>query len=304
MKKFKISLLIILSLLTMLSLFACNDDTPKDTNAPVVYHTVTFDTTGGSDIAPVIVQTGYALSEPARPMRSGYIFAGWDYSGKAWSFESDKVTSDITLSATWIDAGTVYDCLPIDGGVCVSGVKRTFEVMDVPSVISGQTVLAIGDGVFEDTNSNKTNKITVPDTVTSIGKNAFRNCEDVEIKINGALTFVGEAAFAGCNKLSAVAFGDGITTIPPQAFGSCASLKKIALPDSVTLIDENAFEECTSLSTLTLGASLAEIADSAFVDCDALENVSYNGSEADFDKIQIKGGNTALKTAQITFSKD
>ena len=66
---------------------------------------VTFDSDGGSSIAPVTVKKGDKISAPEIPEKSSkdceYEFLGWYYGGVAWDFENDTVEGDITLVAQW-----------------------------------------------------------------------------------------------------------------------------------------------------------------------------------------------------------
>ncbi len=304
MKKLKICFATLLSLLTILSLFSCKTPTPADTSAEVIYYTVSFSNVGKEQLSPRKVLQNSSLSAPPSPTRDGYIFSRWTYGGKEWDFSTDKVTSDITLTAEWIDAGTVYEYERIGDGLQITAVKKILEVQQIPSVIGGLPVLAIADEVFADTSAEKTAKITVAESVTSIGKNAFRNCEDVEIVVDGDISSLGEGAFAGCNKLSKISLGSGLEAIPVQAFSTCSSLASIVISDAVKLIDENAFEDCTALRTLTVGAATERIADSAFIGCDALDIVKFNGNEQQFKKITIEGGNTAFELAEKKYMKD
>ncbi|MEG0260627.1 MAG: InlB B-repeat-containing protein [Lysinibacillus sp.] len=65
---------------------------------------VTFNTAGGSPIAPLSVLYNEPVSEPTRPTRNGYTFGGWyteDSFATAWKFATDKVPGDMTLYAKW-----------------------------------------------------------------------------------------------------------------------------------------------------------------------------------------------------------
>ncbi len=304
MKKLKISVAVLLSLMTLFTLLSCKDKTPADTNAEVIYYTVSFSTAGGSQVPEQrVLKDGYAQM-PENPTRDGYIFSRWVAGGKEWNFDTQKITSDITLSAEWIDAGTVYSYENVGEGVAITGVKRNLDIMDVPSVIGGLRVIAIGDEAFAGTDAGKTSRINVAASVVTVGKNAFRDCEDVEINVGGALIGIGEGAFLYCNKLERITLGEGLREISFQAFGSCSSLKTVVMPDSVTVINESAFEDCTSLVEVTLGSSLVTVDNSAFARCDALDKVKYNGTEAEFDKITVEKRNDALKSADIIFLKD
>ena len=66
--------------------------------------TITFDSRGGSDIAPQNQMYGELLTVPEDPTREGYEFTGWyvDYAcDDAWNEAEDIIESDITLYAGW-----------------------------------------------------------------------------------------------------------------------------------------------------------------------------------------------------------
>ncbi len=82
------------------------DDNQIQTSAeenPTIYRTVTFDSNGGSEVAPVKVEHAYRVAEPEAPTRPGYTFKGWNKEGsqQAFDFVNEVVTSDITLVAQW-----------------------------------------------------------------------------------------------------------------------------------------------------------------------------------------------------------
>ena len=67
------------------------------------YHTLTFDTMGGSTIAPVRVRHGLTVAKPADPTRFGYWFGGW-YTTTNYTTEynfATPLTADITIYAKW-----------------------------------------------------------------------------------------------------------------------------------------------------------------------------------------------------------
>ena len=80
----------------------------KDTTIAVRFgnYTVQFDSKGGSTVEPVAVEAGGKLTAPTAPTWSGYTFQGW-YKDEGltipWDFDTDVVTSDITLYAKWTE---------------------------------------------------------------------------------------------------------------------------------------------------------------------------------------------------------
>ena len=61
-------------------------------------YTITFDTNGGSEIAPITQDYGTAITAPADPTREGYTFIGWDT-----EIPTTMPAENITLKAKWKD---------------------------------------------------------------------------------------------------------------------------------------------------------------------------------------------------------
>lgn len=67
------------------------------------FHTLTFDTMGGSKIAPETVRHGLTVAKPADPVYGGFLFDGW-YTDKTFRHRYDfstPLTEDITIYAKW-----------------------------------------------------------------------------------------------------------------------------------------------------------------------------------------------------------
>lgn len=87
------------------------------------------------------------------------------------------------------------------------------------------------------------------------------------------LTAVGDLAFYGCDKLTAVVLPDSVTRVGEYAFAECAGLAMLDL-GSVRSVDECAFSECVSLKALRLPASLESIGMKAFYRCESVNTVT------------------------------
>lgn len=81
----------------------------NDDDNPQQMFTVTFDSQGGSEVKSQQVPSGGKATKPADPTKADASFGGWytgtDYA-KAWNFDTDAVTSDMTLYAQWNTASS------------------------------------------------------------------------------------------------------------------------------------------------------------------------------------------------------
>jgi uncharacterized repeat protein (TIGR02543 family) len=88
----------------MLFMVGCSEDeTPITGNK----FTVSFNSNGGSSVSSREVNENALVTKPADPTKDGHTFAGWYKEAglnNAWNFSSDRVTSNITLYARWVEA--------------------------------------------------------------------------------------------------------------------------------------------------------------------------------------------------------
>ena len=144
---------------------------------------------------------------------------------------------------------------------------------------------------------------TIPDSVTSIGYDAFYNCKSLtSVTIPDSVTSIGEYAFYNCTSLTSVTIPDSVTSIGKYAFCDCSSLTSVTIPDSVTSIVGSAFAGCTSLTNVTIPDSVTSIGDWAFSGCRSLTDVYFTGTESAWNSIAIGIANDALENANIHYN--
>ena len=104
----------------------------------------------------------------------------------------------------------------------------------------------------------------------------FNGCTSLKkVVIPEDAVTIGPRAFDNCHNLENVIISEGIDAIEEYAFSGCYSLKSITIPNSVTEIGEFAFRSCTALENITFSEdiSLTQIGEYAFSNCESLKNI-------------------------------
>ena len=91
--------------------------------------------------------------------------------------------------------------------------------------------------------------VTIPNSVTCIGRYSFANCDLTSVTIPNSVTSIDAGAFDGCSSLTSLTIPDGVKTIGGVAFQSCLGLKSVTISNSVTEIGYWAFNNCPNLTT-------------------------------------------------------
>ena len=108
----------------------------------------------------------------------------------------------------------------------------------------------------------------LPENITKIAKEAFKDCKDLEsVELPANLEEIGESAFEECKKLKAIKIPPKITVLAPQTFSNCVELSSVDLPEGLTEIGQNVFHRCIKLTDLKLPQSLKTIGVEAFHGC-------------------------------------
>ena len=203
-----------------------------------------------------------------------------------YTFSSCDSLTSITIpdSVTTIGAAAFSSCDSLtkfngkfasEDGRCliIDGVLNSFAPAGINSYTNPDSVTTIGDDAFGSCDS--LTSVTIPDSVTTIGEYTFSSCDSLtSITIPDSVTTIGYEAFFGCSSLTSITIGDGVTTIGEYTFYNCYSLTSVTIGDSVTTIGKGAFYYCSSLTSVTIGDSVTTIGEYAFYYCTSLTSVT------------------------------
>lgn len=164
--------------------------------------------------------------------------------------------------------------------------KGTAADVTIPSCYKGKPVTMIDHAAFF---NSVVTSVTIPDSVTSIGDNAFGFCSQLtNISIPNSVTDIGFSAFAHCTSLKSITLPSSLSSISEALFSGCSQLTTIQIPDSVPSIQSCAFYHCRNLETIRIPVSVTLIETDAFAGCPSLMTVTYSGSKTRWDKIKGK----------------
>ncbi len=178
-----------------------------------------------------------------------------------------------------------------DGTCTVVGIgKNTDAAVAVPEKSpDGDTVIAIGDSAFLGCTTLRL--ISLPTSVRSIGAYAFYGSALEEITLGANISSIGECAFANCPALVSVTVetaNEKYSSIDGVLFSKDKS-ELIIYPTG----KEN--------SSYTIRASVKKIHTMAFYGCAALKSVTYNGTRAEWQRVEIGANNDSLTELEIKF---
>ena len=142
------------------------------------------------------------------------------------------------------------------------------------SITLPESLVSIGKTAFRACKSLKS--ITIPKNVSEIGGGAFSSCSSLtSVEILGPVKELTgtSGVFSGCTALKNVTLPDTLTSLGNGAFNGCKALEEINLPKGLTEIGREAFNGCESLKEAIIPSGVTKIPDFAFTGCLALEKV-------------------------------
>lgn len=155
--------------------------------------------------------------------------------------------------------------------------------LPIPGSISGRPVVRIGEAAFEDC---RFATISLPDTVTTMGNDVFRNCTRLTtVTLPPHLTEIRVGAFAGCSELREISIPEGVSAIGPIAFQHCSNLESISFLGSAPEIVHN-----STFSSVAEGAR-------AYVRLEHAD--SFGGLGADWHGLTVTAFPTRITSLEV-----
>ncbi len=116
-----------------------------------------------------------------------------------------------------------------------------------------------------------TSDLTIPDSVTSLGSQAFRGCKNMKgkLKIGSGITKISDSTFFQCGFTGTLTIPSSVTEIGNYAFQECKGFTgELVIPASVTRMAYDVFRQCTGFTgTLTMPSTATDRSGRTFYGC-------------------------------------
>ena len=196
---------------------------------------------------------------------------------RSYAFYNSNIIGVYMHDNTYLlDTGTFNDCKMLtdvrlsdkleDFGLAIFQGCSSLTSIELPP-----TLKTIRGGMFAGCGFTT---FTIPETVTVIAQDAFRNCSSLEeIRIPESLAKIGPWAFRGCVNLKSMFLPNNISVIHDCVFAECESLENVEMSNRVSEIGAFAFNGCKNLESIWLPNTVMQIGKYAFSGCEKLKTV-------------------------------
>lgn len=186
-----------------------------------------------------------------------------------------------------------------DGDFQMEGSKLVKYTGTSSSVAIPDSVTTVGVNAF--TKNTNLKVVYFPDTVTTIEAGAFEYCLNLEaVKLPSSLRTIEFLAFRGCEKLSSVDLPQNLISIGADAFMQCQSLTEVTIPASTAFLEYGVFAGCANLKAIHVENGNKQYceSDGILYTADMQTLVQYPNGKNEVDVV-IKDGVRRIERASI-----
>ncbi len=190
------------------------------------------------------------------------------------ALEEIIVNEECALGANAFEGATIPTkvqngiVLSMDGRIAFGLAEENKE--EITEIVIPEGVTHIAGAAFSVKNCRNIRQVRLPDTLKSIGVNAFTGCRMEEILLPAGVCVIGEQAFLFCSELKKAVLNEGLHRIERSVFSECRQLQEVTIPSTVTMIGSSAFENCLNLEKLSISEGITSIGKGALKGCDKL----------------------------------
>ena len=180
---------------------------------------------------------------------------------------------------------------------CLNGcgkVNPNYVAPDTSTVQKG----SCGGNVIYSLNT-ETGVLTISGTGEMTDSPFSQNSNIKSVIIENGVTSIVTYAFSGCTSLTSITIPDSVVSVGESAFDGCTSLVSVTLSKSITTIEYSTFFGCSSLTSIEIPKSVTTIVNFAFCGCTNLTDVYYDGTQSEWNKINIGHSNEFLTNASL-----
>ena len=258
---------------------------PYDLSTPV---------TGAVTLYPIFEEKGMTVNfiyEDKEPINSKTLKSGDKISLSDLVFKLFEKDYALDEPLPYSETGFTFIChissklLTVDGSGAVAGTDALVDIegpytLIIPRYLNGvkaSTIKETGFYYYGWDKDYQFDKLILPNTLTSIGVNAFTSCGNLaEVEIPSSVEFINYGSFAYCINLNKINTPEGVKTIGERAFAGCGVLSEINLPSSLTEIGEFSFSSCGIVS-FTLPKQFTVVPEGMLSSCKKLTTVIFEG---------------------------
>ena len=188
-----------------------------------------------------------------------YTLNNADHTATVASYDNSVNGGVIDIPDTVTSGGQPYTVTAIGD----SAFNPSHTITNVSSVFIPATVTSIGRFAFRCCKFLATVTFAEGSQLKSIGGNAFSGTDPAhpifkEIQIPDSVETIGTNAFQNCQDLESITLPASLKTIESSAFSSCRNLSEVRLPTSLKAIQSYVFDGCSSLETVFYDGPLAQ----------------------------------------------